>query len=137
MISKMVGQFGLSKDQASKALDTTQKSLTETAGKEVAAGNLDGLLALVNKGSNASGSNTFQNMANNLVGDYISKLGISQGIARQLTNFVLPLILDKIAAKTGGNAGKGDLMKIIGGSAGDILKGKAGDMLGGLGNLFK
>ncbi|AGA79555.1 DUF937 domain-containing protein [Echinicola vietnamensis] len=137
VISKITGQFGLSEEQASKAVDTTQESLTATATKEAAGGNIDGLLNMINQGSGAAGGSMFQKFAGNLASDYISKLGISEGIAQQISNFVLPLVLDKIMGQTGGNAGKGDLMKLIGGSAGDILKGKAGDMLGGLGNMFK
>ncbi|MBD8489417.1 hypothetical protein IFO69_11745 [Echinicola sp. CAU 1574] len=137
VISNITSQFGLTEDQASQAVETTKQSLTKTATKEAGSGNFDGLLALVNQGSGATGTSTFEKFASNLAGDYVSKLGISPTIAKQVTGFVLPLVLDKIAAQTGGNAGKADLMKLIGGSAGDLLKGKAGDMLGGLGNLFK
>ncbi|GGZ32644.1 hypothetical protein GCM10007049_27700 [Echinicola pacifica] len=137
VVSQITSQFGLSEDQASKAVETTKESLTSSATKEAASGNLDGLLAMINQGSGASGSGMFQKFAGNLAGDYISKLGVPEGVAKQITAFVLPMVLDKIAGATGGNAGKADLMKLIGGGAGDLLKGKAGDLLGGLGGMFK
>lgn len=137
LIGKITGQFNLSEDQASKTMDITKDTILSTATQEVGKGNLDGVLAMVNQGSAAKGSSTFQNIANNLVGTLSSKLGLSDSVATKLTDFVLPFLLDKLAAKTGGNADKKDLMEMLGDQAGNFLQGKAGDMLGGLGNLLK
>lgn len=126
MLSKLTDQFGLSQEQATSAIDTTKESLSKSVTEEVTKGNLDSLLELVNQGSKASGNSSFNNIASNLASDFISKLGVSEGIAKQITNFVLPMILDKIAAQSGGNAGKTDLVKLFGGSLGNIIKEKAG-----------
>lgn len=134
LISTLTNQFSLNQDQASKAVDVTQESLTESATKEASSGNLDGLLNMINQGSKASGSPMFQTFASNLASSYISKLGIPKATANQVTNFILPLILEKISGQSEGDLGKSDLMKLISGSTGNIAKEKATNILG---NLFK
>ncbi len=138
LVSKLTGDFGLQPEQVAQTAETTKTSLKDGLTKELSKGNVDGLLSLFNQGSQAAGNDVFQNLFNNLVGDYVKKLGVSKEMANKVAGFVLPLIMDKIANKTGGNTGKADLVKIIGGEAGNLLKDKAGGLLkGGLGNLFK
>ncbi|WP_215226128.1 DUF937 domain-containing protein [Echinicola shivajiensis] len=138
ILSKLTDQLGLSQEQVSSAMDTTKESLSKSVTEEVTGGNLDSLLELVNQGSKASGNSSFNNIASNLAADFISKLGVSDGIAKQITNFILPMILDKIAAQSGGNASKTDLVKLFGESLGNIIKGKSREgILGRLGDLFK
>lgn len=130
LISKLTGDFDLSKDQASKAVETTQSSLLGSMTKELTSGNTDGLLSLLNSGRSGEGSGVFNTLLTNLAGDYAKKLGVPGGTAQKIADFVLPLVIDKITSGTGGSAGKADLMKMIGSGAGDLLK-------GGLGGLFK
>ncbi len=134
---EIISNFGLSSKQTAKAVETTQSSLLGSFSKEMTQGNSEGLLALVNQGASANQSNLFPTLINNLAGDYEKKLGLSSDLAKNLARFVLPLVLDKIMANTGGQAKQSDLTKIVGKTAGELVKSKTGGVFGGLGKLFK
>lgn len=138
VFSAVSEKFGLSKDLASKTVDTTKASLERSVTAEINKGNLNGLLSVLNNGGNSTENSTFQSLAGKLSGDYIQKLGLSPDLASKISTYVLPLILGKLSSKAGGNMDNDSLISMLGPGAGNLLKGKAGDMLkGGLGNLFK
>ena len=128
--SKLTNEFSLSTDQASKAVETTQSSLVGSITKEVASGNTDGLLSLLNSGNSGAGSSVFNSLLTNLAGDYSKKLGITGDTAQSIADFVLPLVVSKVSSQIGGSADKGDLMKLVSSGAGGMLKNT-------LGGLFK
>lgn len=130
VISKLTKDFNLNTDQASQAVETTQSSLVGSITKEVTAGNTDGLLSLLNSGTTGAGSSVFHSMVTNLAGDYAKKLGIPGDTAQKIADFVLPLVINKVSSQIGGNADKGDLMKLVSSGAGGMLKNT-------LGGLFK
>lgn len=138
VFSAVTEKFGLSKEEATKTVDTTKSSLETSVKSEVGKGNLDGLLSIFDKGANSTDNSTFQRFAGNLSGDYIQKLGFSPDLANKISTYVLPLIIGKFSSQTGGKMDKESLMGMLGPGASDLLKGKGGDLLkGGLGNLFK
>lgn len=130
VISKLTGDFNLSTDQASKAVETTQSSLVESITKQVTSGNTDGLLNLLNSGNSGAGSSVFNTLLTNLAGDYTKKLGLTGDTSQSIANFVLPLVINKVSSQISGNADKGDLMKLVSSGAGGMLK-------NALGGLFK
>lgn len=130
VISKLTNDFNLSTDQASEAVETTQSSLVGSITKEVTSGNTDGLLSLLNSGTSGAGSSVFNSLVTNLAGDYAKKLGIPGDNAQKIADFVLPLVINKVSSQIGGNADKGDLMKLVSSGAGGMLKNT-------LGGLFK
>ncbi|MBS9525610.1 hypothetical protein KI659_16450 [Litoribacter alkaliphilus] len=133
LLGKFTSQFGLNADQAGKAVETTKESLQGSVVSEFTKGNVDGLLSVLNKGSGAAGNTVFANMANNLTGDYVKKLGLPDGIAEQMTGFALPFILNKFTGQTGGKVDKADLTKLLGGAAMGSVKDKVGGFLKGFG----
>lgn len=130
VISKLTGDFNLSTDQASKAVETTQSSLVESITKQVTSGNTDDLLNLLNSGNSGAGSSVFNTLLTNLAGDYTKKLGLTGDTSQSIANFVLPLVINQVSSRIGGNADKGDLMKLVSSGAGGMLKNT-------LGGLFK
>lgn len=138
LLSDLKGKFGLDEAKANETLSISKDSLISSLGKEVASGNLDGILNMLNAGSGAQNTDVFKNLMEGLNSSYISKLGISPEMASRIGNVVLPMILSAISGAKSGELGKIDLMKMLGEGFGGSLMDKAGDLLkGGLGNLFK
>lgn len=138
LISGLTQQIGLNSSQANEALTTTKDSLIGSLGKEVSSGNFDGILNMLNSGSNISKSPLFDSIAGNLSKNYVSKMGLSPQIAGMVTSFVLPKIISTLSNSKSGGFNQTDLIKMIGQSAGGSLGDKASSILkGGLGNLFK
>lgn len=138
LISAITNQTGLGQDQAKSALDITKDSLIGSLGKQAASGNLDGILGMLNSGSNLASNSMYQSLLGGLTSSYASKLGINQQLANQVGNLVLHQIVKMISGTKAGSLDKTDLMGMLGKSAGGSLADKAGDLLkGGLGNLFK
>jgi hypothetical protein len=138
LINGLTQQIGLNSNQANEALATTKESLMGSLTKEVSSGNFDGILNLLNAGSNASKSPLFDSIAGNLSKNYISKMGLSPQIAGMVTSFVLPKIISTLSGSKSGGFNQADLIKMIGQGAGGSLGEKASSLLkGGLGNLFK
>jgi hypothetical protein len=138
LLSDLKGKFGLDEAKANETLGISKDSLISSLGKEVASGNLDGILNMLNAGSGAQNTEVFKNLMEGLNSSYISKLGISPEMASRIGNVVLPMILSAISGAKSGELGKIDLMKMLGEGFGGSLMDKAGDLLkGGLGNLFK
>ena len=72
-------------------------------------------------------------ITSSLVTNLASKLGIGEGIAKQIANIAIPFIMNKISAKETGQASdKKDLIEQLGfgGDSG------IGGLLGGLGGMF-
>jgi hypothetical protein len=138
LVNGLTQQVGLNSNQANEALATTSDTLISSLGKEVTSGNFDGILNMLNKGSNASKSPLFDSIAGNLTKNYISKMGLSPQIAGMVSSFVLPKIISTLSSSKSGGFNQADLIKMIGQSAGGSLGDKASSILkGGLGNLFK
>lgn len=134
VFSAVTDKFGLNQDMGNKAVDTTKESLQEGVSNEISKGNLDGLLSMFNNGSEGQENSTFQSLSSKLSGDYIQKLGLSPALATQISQYVLPLVMNKISTMLGGKVDKESLTSAL--SKGGLLS-KAGDLLGGLGNIFK
>ena len=134
VLNVFTDKFGFNQELGNKAVDTTKESLREGVSTEIGKGNLDGLLAMFDNRKAGESSTTFQSLSSKLSGDYIQKLGIAPELASQISQYVLPLVLDKISGMLDGKVDKESLSKAL--SKGGLL-GKAGDLLGGLGSIFK
>ncbi|MFC0264417.1 DUF937 domain-containing protein [Fontibacter flavus] len=138
LINGLTNQIGLDSTQAKNALDTTKDSLMGSLGKEIAGGNFDGILNMLNEGSSASNTPMFQKIIGSLSSSYMSKLGLSADKASMISSFILPKIISAISNSKSGNFNQTDLIGMLGKNLGDSLGEKAGNLLkGGLGNLFK
>lgn len=134
VLSAVTEKFGLNQEMGEKAVDTTKDSLQEGVSNEISKGNLEGLLSMFNNTGTGTSSSTFQSLSSKLSGDYIQKLGLSPDLASQISQYVLPLVMNKISSMLGGKVDKESLTNAL--SKGGLLS-KAGDLLGGLGSIFK
>lgn len=109
--------------------DTFKDGLMDKFGS----GDLSAITALLGKGG--SSSPFAGSLVNNVVGNLISKMGLSKEISNTIAKVAVPFIIDKFsgfASEKGKNNedGIGDLM-------GDLLKGSVKDqLLGGIGKKF-
>ncbi len=138
LMSGLTQKIGLSPDKSKEAMGVTKDTLAGTIGKEAASGNTDGILQMFNKDGSASDSPIYGKLFDNLIGNFVSKLGIPADKAKMAASFVLPKIISAISGSKSGNFEKSDLAKIAGDALGGSISDKADSfMKGGVGNLFK
>ena len=161
VVSNLTEKTGLNASQAEQSLPLAKDSILEGVTGALTKGNSGGVLDMI-KGFASSGSGggggisgmiqnaVYKNIASNFIGKLTTKLGIGQGVADQVSNLALPMIMSKFSSEVtddSGDVNETDLMSKLGvgnmlgdalkGKAGDLLGGKAGDMLkGGLGGMF-
>lgn len=144
-ISMLTEKTGVNANQAEQAVPMAKDSITDGITSAMGSGNLGGILDMVKQAASSGASagnpgglvqNTvYQGIATNFISKLTGKLGLSPSIAQQVSAFVLPMIMSKLAGKTR-EAGdtddidQGSLLSTLGLDAGGIL-GKATDLLGG------
>lgn len=119
---------GFDDGQINKTLEVAGESTIDGLKEQVTGGNLSGVMDLFNGKSDTSTSNpVVGGIANNFIGNLVSKLGISEGIASKVSDMIIPFIMSKFGSKETGEAKEGsDLMDMLGG----------GGIAGALGGLF-
>ncbi len=146
LLGQLQQQAGLQQNQAGKALDVTQDSLTSTLISQVAGGNVGEIMSLFNGSATSTAANpVVGSMISNLAGDLAAKVGINPQTAQTAANLIVPFIMQKFASKESGTAAsEGDLLDKLGISGNDAIAGiaksflgdNAGGLLGGLGKLL-
>jgi len=144
-ISMLTEKTGVGAEQAEQAVPMAKDSITDGITNAMGSGNLGGILDMVKQASGSGASagspggllqNTvYQGIATNFIGKLTGKLGLSPAIAQQVSTYVLPMIMSKLAGKTQeagdtNDIDQGSLLSTLGLDAGGLL-GKAGDLLGG------
>jgi hypothetical protein len=124
---------GLDSNKIGGATDVVTDTFKEGLMDKFSSGDLSAITGLIVKGGSSS---PFAGvLANNVVGNLVSKLGLSKEISNTVAKLAVPFIIDKLGAFASSKGkdneeGIGDLM-------GDLLKGSMKDkLLGGLGKKF-
>jgi hypothetical protein len=129
---------GLTADKAGPAVDLAKDNILSGLKQEAAGGNIGGLMSLL-KGGNTAGNPIVANIVNQYAGSLIAKLGLPEGISKQVATFAVPFILSKLQSSTAGKS-DGDIAGMLGGDLGggmgDLLKKGLGGLGGGLGGMF-
>jgi hypothetical protein len=146
LIGQLQQQAGLQENQAGKALDVTQDSLTNTLISQVTNGNIGEIMGLFNGQAAPTAANpVISSMIGNLAGDLAAKVGINPQTAQTAANVIVPFIMQKFASKDSGTANnESDLLDKLGISGNDAIAGiaknllgdNAGGLLGGIGKFF-
>ncbi len=124
---------GVESDKISGVTDVVTNTFKDGLMEKFSAGDLSSITGLLGKGG--SSSPFAGSLANSVVGNLISKLGLSKEISNTVAKMAVPFVIEKLsgfASEKGKNSedGIGDLM-------GDLLKGSMKDkLLGGLGKKF-
>lgn len=143
---QLKSQTGLNDEQVSQSVDVVGESTQEVVKEEASGGNIEGLMQAFSGGNAGAGNPVIDKLGSNIVGNLVSRLGFSEGLARQIKTIALPFLIKTISSKFSG-AGGGDAAGLLGMFQGagndsglDALKAKAAgqlkDKLGGLGKLF-
>ncbi len=136
MGNQLIDKIGMSSGETEKSFDVLGGSLTEIIGNESQGGGLSTLLNLFSDNDNSSESNSLmEKFGSSLVGDLVSKAGLTKTKASGFKDLVLPLVIKFVSKKVGGNS---DILGLLlggngsSGSAGtvasSILKGKLGGL---------
>ena len=138
-LAKMLtDQTGLQEDKTDQAIEVTKDTVGNGLKDELMKGNFGGVMDLFNGNAPTTTSNPIVNgITGNLVSNLASKVGIPEGIAKQVANVAIPFVMNKLSSnETGKASNEQDLVEKLGmggdSGIGGVLKG-----LGGLGGLFK
>ncbi|HEY9257809.1 hypothetical protein [Chitinophaga sp.] len=126
-------------EQNEAVIGAATESIASGLQQELASGNTEGVLSLLNGNSEAAAGNpVVSNISNNLVGTLLEKFNLDKGAATQLAASLIPTVLSSLANKTSDPANgsfslDGILNSLTGGSAQGInLQGILGQLSGGL-----
>jgi nucleoid DNA-binding protein len=131
----LVSKVGLSKDQASKAIETTGEATMDVVASQLKSGDLSTVMNLFSSKPNNASANGLQNQISNAIAEKLSgKMGLSKTQIQAIISMALPVVM-KYVTKKNEETPEDDaspLMDIFGDSAQKFLKGGAGDLLGKL-----
>jgi hypothetical protein len=130
--SSEIVKGGITSDLTSAITKETGSSIMEGLKSSVASGDISGLTNLLSgQAANIASNPIVKDMITNLAGGLITKLGLSDSIATNFANGVVPQVMETIVSKVqGGESGFqiSDIMSNLGGgSFQDIL----GSLTGG------
>ena len=138
-LTKMISdQTGLQGNQTDQAVEVTKDTVGNGLKDELMKGNFGGVMDLFNGNAPTTTANPIVNsISGKLVSNLAAKIGISEGVARQVANVAIPFIMNKISSnETGKASNEQDLVEKLG-MGGDSGLGGVLKNLGGIGGLFK
>lgn len=137
-IEALTGKLGLNDGQIDSVLASSKEAVEKSVAEEASNNGVDTLLNLFSGNDNSGAAN---NLLSGLGGNLISSLtsnGFNSGQSSQIKDIVLPLVVNFISSKVGGDSS--NLTSLLGGLAGG--SGSDGGLLGNIGGsvlkgLFK
>ncbi|MDN5204484.1 hypothetical protein QQ008_24030 [Fulvivirgaceae bacterium BMA10] len=98
--NELVEKFGLSNESADGVFGALGDSATEIIGNQITSGGLDNVMNLFSDQPNNSFANSIvEQLGGNFFMKLTNKLGLSDGTARAVQNFVLPMLVNLITQK--------------------------------------
>jgi hypothetical protein len=133
LVNQLVGKTDVDEGKldgvAQVVTDTFKTGLMDKA----SSGNLGDIVGLLGKGG--SSSPFAGSLLNNVVGNLVSKLGLSKSVSDSVARIAVPFIIDKFSEFTSakGKTNEEGVKDVMG----DLLKGSVKDkLIGGLGKKF-
>ncbi|MGD9929599.1 MAG: hypothetical protein AB7U05_06240 [Mangrovibacterium sp.] len=127
---KLLSQLNVPSDKLEGVTSTAATTVKEGIAEKLQSGKINDILGLLGQGG---GSSAFAgSLTNNMIGNFVSKLGLSKEMSGSIATVAVPFIIGKLkdfADRKGKNNAEGltDLL-------GDVVKGSLKDkLLGGLG----
>jgi hypothetical protein len=99
LMVELGSKFNLDSSQGEKVAKVTKESVKSALSKELASGNVGDNLQLLNGVASIKSNPIVSNAVGNLVSSLMSKVGLSSTMATSISNYVVPFVLNKIAAK--------------------------------------
>ena len=142
VINSITEKAGISADQAKQVLPIATETLQGGLMKEVAGGNISGILGMFNSGSGLASNGLFSSLQNMFMKNIMTKMGLPEPVAGLVAGSGLTSMIGGLAGQLGGagNVSQDSLMDNLGLAGGgglmdaakDMAKGKLGDIAGGL-----
>lgn len=124
--SSLMKNFGLSEDKQGEALDLAKDSVMDGLSNSVSSGNIGDITKAFSGGSSSS---LVQSITAQYGSSLISKLGISDSLAKTISTTIIPLIFSFINKKDDAPT---DSDEGVTGLLGDLVGGSITDKLGGM-----
>jgi hypothetical protein len=129
--AKLLEGMDLSSDMKDKALDLAKDSISDGLKESVAGGNIGNITSAFSGGSSSS---LVQSITSNYGSSLITKLGISESMAKTISTTLIPMVFNYINknddAPTDSDEGvKGMLGDLVGGNIKDSIGGMLKDKL--------
>lgn len=136
VVGSLTEKLGLNNSEVDTVLSSSQEALEKTVADEASNNGVDTLLNLFSENSNSDSANSLlSGLGGNLISS-LTKHGFNSGTSSQIKEIVLPIIINFVSKKVGGDSS--NLMGLLGGAIGGNNK---DDLLGNIGssvlkNLF-
>ncbi len=147
---ELTQKFGLNDEEQKESVALAGSSVIDVFKEEVSKGNLTELMGLMHGDTNAA-SGVFKQVGAKYVSSLVGKLGVDEKIAQQISDYVIPVVVDTVGNKLKTEGASG-IMSMVntsavsglfdtfkGGLPDDAKEGLDGALgkLGGLGGFFK
>lgn len=141
LLKGAVSEYGLTEEKAKASVDVAQESILDGFKQEFSAGNVNGLLSLLQGKEDLLTNPIVLGIVSQYGGKLISQLGLSPQIADGLSKFAIPFIIKQFTQQgPEKEMNEGALVQMLGSSMGqdlmddfkDKLPGDLGKTLGGL-----
>lgn len=130
-IEALTGKLGLNNGQIDSVLSSSKEAVEKSISEEASNNGVDTLLNLFSGNDNSSAANS---LLSGLGGNLISSLtsnGFNSGQSSQIKDIILPLVVNFISSKVGGDSS--NLTSLLGGgNSGGLLGNIGGSLLKGL-----
>lgn len=124
----LMEKLGLSNEDAGKAVDIAGDTVKEVMERDSDGFGLDDILNLFsNDKNNETADNLENNISTHLSQNLTEKMGLSSDMISSIKSMILPILLNLITSKLGGDGNK----------VNDIFGENIGGLIRGLGGLFK
>ncbi len=135
---QLASKFSLPAGKSEQCIEEGTKSVVESVKGELNAGNLGSIQGLLGGGGIDSIMQTGmgEGMVNNVVSSLTSKVGLSPDMAKNVSGYIVPVIVQKIGGLVSGGDGKpniSSIMGMLGGGDSSSIKNVAEGLLGDTG----
>lgn len=135
-IGDIMSKFGLDESKAGEIFKAAGDSTKETMSDKVMSGGLDTVMNLFsNKSNGSSEDGLLEGLQDNFIGKLTSKLGLDSGMAKNISDMIMPKITGMITNKNEETDGS-DSSSIMSMFSGGGTSGIADTLKKGLGGLF-
>lgn len=134
-VGDLMKKFNLDEGKAKGIFSNIGESTKEVMSKQVAGGGLDTVMNLFSNKTNGNKENGLQStLSDNLIGKITSSLGVDSGMAKKITDSVLPSLMKSITSKNEEtpSSDSSAIMNMFSGKGVDGIKDSITSKLGGL-----
>ncbi|MEQ8364458.1 MAG: hypothetical protein RIF39_09695 [Cyclobacteriaceae bacterium] len=126
--SKLVS-LGLPESKTSGAIKLAKETVQTQLQGQVSGGNIEGLISLFGGKPPLDQSSLVKTMISDYGTKMVTKLGVSDSIAKSVSSFIIPFVMSRVSNQVAGS-GEAGILKLVG-------KGNPLNKIKSLSNMFK